>query len=40
MEEKESKAIPEKKVSSKLAAMRKKMQEMNKWQVNVRAISK
>ena len=29
-EEKESKAIPEKKVSSKLAAMRKKMQEMNK----------
>lgn len=30
MEEKESKAIPEKKVSSKLAAMRKKMQEMNK----------
>ncbi len=30
MEEKESKAIPEKKVSSKLAGMRKKMQEMNK----------
>ena len=29
-EEKESKAIPEKKVSSKLAGMRKKMQEMNK----------
>jgi len=29
-EEKESKAIPEKRVSSKLAAMRKKMQEMNK----------
>ncbi len=30
MEEKESKAIPEKKVSSKLAGMRKKMQEMSK----------
>ena len=29
-EEKESKVTPEKKVSSKLAAMRKKMQEMNK----------
>lgn len=29
-EEKESKAIPEKKVSSKLAGMRKKMQEMSK----------
>ena len=29
-EEKESKAVPEKKVSSKLAAMRKKMQEMKK----------
>jgi len=30
MEEKESKAIPENKVSSKLAGMRKKMQEMSK----------
>lgn len=30
MEEKELKVIPEKKVSSKLAAMRKKMKEMNK----------
>ena len=30
MEEKETKAITEKKVSSKLAGMRKKMQEMSK----------
>ena len=30
MEEKEAKATPEKKVSSKLAAMRKKMKEMNR----------